>query len=284
MKRLFFIALPALLASTPVLAQVDPKIAAQCKDARDFVGCVKAFTTPAAPSTDNLTALRNAMKQVAGRLSAGTSLNDSTETFRPVVDQLAIVESTYPNSLAVQKARLASNLFNALRLAWEGRIKAEYMAFRQTGTRVYRCNILKASADNFDSEYGSSAINWRYQRGILGDGCKVPDNQLPEAYMRPIINRVLREGAKSPEEIAAIEKAEEERTAKLKREQELCALGPWNRYLEENPNMKTWVSANPKAAAKAKAKFIKDPKNKADCSVGIYDLGNSTSSPSFFVP
>jgi hypothetical protein len=144
---------------------------------------------------------------------------------------------------------------------------------------------LKLSANTFNSIAGSYSFSWNYKKGLFGiDLCKVGYGQLPEDYMRPIVVRVLTEGSISPEEIAAREKAEEERTAKLKREQELCALGPWNRYLEENPNMKTWASANPKAAAEAKAKFIKDPKNKADCSVGIYDLGNSTSSPSFFVP
>ena len=112
MKRLFLLALPARLASTPALAEVDPKIAAQCKDARDFVGCVKAFTTPAALPTDNLTALRNAMKQVAGRLSAGKSLRDSTNTFQPVIDELAVVESPYPDNLNVIQARRASGLFD----------------------------------------------------------------------------------------------------------------------------------------------------------------------------
>ena len=37
--------------------------------------------------------------------------------------------------------------------------------------------------------------------------CKVPYGRLPEDYMRPIVNRVLREGAISPEEIAANKKA-----------------------------------------------------------------------------
>ena len=85
-----------LLAAMPARTQVDPKVAEQCKDARDFVGCVKAFTTPAAAPDDGLGGLRSAMKQVAGRLEAGTSLANSTNTFQPVVDQLAIVESQYP--------------------------------------------------------------------------------------------------------------------------------------------------------------------------------------------
>lgn len=201
MKRLFLVALPALLASTPVLAQVDPKIAAQCKDARDFVGCVKAFTTPAAPSTDNLTALRNAMKQVASRLRAGTSLRDSTSTFQPVVDQLALVESSNPKDLAVVSARKASNLFNALQTAWGARIRATQDVY---GEKFYNCKILKLSADSFNSLAGSDSFGWNYKKGLFGvDLCQVRYGQLPEDYMRPIVNRVLTEGAISPEEIAA---------------------------------------------------------------------------------
>ena len=137
------------------------------------------------------------MKQVSRRLAARTSLRDSTETFRPVVDQLAIVESQYPDSLAVKNARLASNLFDALQIAWDARIKAEnYELNKYGGDKVYNCEALKLSADNFDRAYGSSVINWLYSKGAFGwTACKVPYGSLPEDNMRPIVNRVLREGA-----------------------------------------------------------------------------------------
>ena len=267
MKRFLFLAL--VLAAGNAYAQVDPKVAEQCKDARDFLGCVKAFTTPAAQPDDGLTALRNAMKQVASRLAVGTSLRDSTETFRPVVDQLAIVESQYPNSLAVRKARLASNLFDALQTAWQARIEAKSYQLSQyaSGEDIYACGILKKTADNFNSVYGSSVVNWNYTKGLFGTSvCRVPYGQLPEDYMRPIVNRVLREGAISPEEIAANKRAEEERMAKIQREKELCALGPWKRYLEENPGMKIWAEANPGPAEAKKKKFLANPKNQGSCS------------------
>ena len=166
MKRLLLLA--QIVTAGNAYAQVDPKVAEQCKDARDFLGCVKAFTTPAAQAEDGLTALRNAMKQVASRLAVGTSLRDSTETFRPVVDQLAIVESQYPNSLAVRKARLASDLFDALQIAWDARIKVEnYELNKYGGDKVFNCEALKLSADNFDGAYGSSVINWSYTKGHL---------------------------------------------------------------------------------------------------------------------
>jgi len=256
------------MLSMPANAQVDPKVAAQCKDARDFVGCVKAFTTPALAPDDGLDGLRNAMKQVAARLQAGTSYNDSTETFRPLIDQLAIVESTHPDSLAVNEARLAAKLFDALQEAWQARIKAEYYELNKYGgTKVYKCNVLKLSADLFNTAYGSQVINWSYNKGAFGwDACKVEYGQLPEDYMRPIINRVLINGSVSPKALAERKEEEAKAEAKRKKERVLCEMGPWNRRLEEDPKLKAWAKANPSAAKEAMTRFIAKEGNKSNCS------------------
>ena len=141
-------------------AQVNPKIAAQCKDARDFQGCVKAFSAPASSQVDDpLNPLRNAMKQVAERLSMGTSLRDSTITFQPVIDQLAIVETKYPDALAVKEAKKSGSMFSALQSAWDTRIKVG-RDFGGTGIKIYNCKALKLSADYFDSVSGGQSINW----------------------------------------------------------------------------------------------------------------------------
>lgn len=50
-------------------------------------------------------------------------------------------------------------------------------------------------------------------------------------------------------------------------------MGPWNRYLEENPEIKKWALANPAAANATKEKFLANPKNKKDCSpVGGFNV------------
>ena len=74
----------------------------------------------------------------------------------------------------------------------------------------------------------------------------------------------------------------EEKQAQLdkeKREKELCAMAPWQRYLEENPGMRQWAEANPGPAEAKKKKFLADPKNKTTCqaqtngeSLGTYEL------------
>lgn len=274
MRRLLIAGALLLCAMPGTAQQADPKTHKLCKEARDYAGCVKAFTTPTAPQEDSLAPLRNAMKQVAARLEAGTSLRDSTGTFQPVIDQLAIVESSQPDALAVQKAKLASRMFDALQLAWETRIKAYNYSFNQYGVNtVYNCQALKMTVDSYNSIPDAPYINWDFNKGLFGMTlCKVESYQLPEIEMARNVVTVLKQGAISPEEIAAKAKLVKDREAKDAREKELCAMGPWNRYLEENPGVKQWAKANPSAAEASKKKFIADPKNQAVCVPGAFNF------------
>ncbi|WP_186516497.1 hypothetical protein [Synechococcus sp. PROS-9-1] len=52
MKRLFLLALPALLASTPAFAEVEPKIHKLCIEAKDYAGCVRAMKGEIVPSKE----------------------------------------------------------------------------------------------------------------------------------------------------------------------------------------------------------------------------------------
>lgn len=283
--RITLIAATALLITAhPAMAQsVDPKVHKLCIEAKDYAGCVKAMTSAPAAQEDSLTPLRSAMKQVAARLRAGTSLRDSTGTFQPVVDQLAVVEASNPDALAVQKAKLASRMFDATQLAWDTRIKVKAYGLEQYGMNVYNCKALKMTVDNFNSIPGAPYVSWDYKKGLFGiDSCRVDTNQLPEAYMIPLVARVLDEGAISPAEIAAEEKAKQERKAAAEREKELCAMGPWNRYLEENPGMKKWVEANPAAAESTKKKFLANPKNQSSCSTSSWGSGAQINYSDFY--
>ena len=46
MKQLLHLLAFGLLVPSTALAQVNAEVPAQCRDARDFYGCVRAFTTP----------------------------------------------------------------------------------------------------------------------------------------------------------------------------------------------------------------------------------------------
>ena len=208
MKLFPLLAAAALtLGAAPAQAAVDAKVAKQCKEARDFVGCVKAFTT--APTVeDPLQPLRNAMKIVAERMDSGTSLVNATATFQPVVDQLAIVEEANAEDPTVKGARKAVNLFGLLKSAWQARISdASQYRLNSYMERddMYNCEILKQTADAFDAANGYPVINWQYTKGLFGwTTCKVPSAQLPEAYMYSHVTGLLRSGAMSTAERAKV--------------------------------------------------------------------------------
>ena len=242
---------------------IDPKIHKQCKDARDYTGCVKAFTSPPPPSDDGLSGLRAAMKQVSARIRSGFSLRDSTLFFQPLTDQLALVRSTYPGSLAVTNASKAEELFGIVQTAWQSRINTLSVG-TYTGT-MFSCSPTQQGVEAFNRVAGSQVVTYSVKGGLFGltIGCYASVGERHEAMMLSYVAGLLDNGSVSPEEIAEKEKAIAERRAQAAREYELCAMGPWNRYLEENPEMKKWVQINPRAAKTAKEKFLSRAENKA---------------------
>jgi len=264
MKR--FLPIPIALALIlPTQAQIDPKVVKQCNQAKDFQGCVKAFTSAPAPVAvdDGLNSLRAAMKQVSGRIGAGFSLRESTVFFQPVTDQLALVKDKYPTSLAVVNSTKASQLFAIVQEAWQARIRTLSVGGIYTPT-TYSCLPTETGVRAFNIAAGSEVVTYKVKGGFFGMGpCMESVGTRHELAMLEYVSGLLNAGSVSPEEIAAKEAAEKEAAAKLKKERELEALGPWLRHLEENPALKKWVEANPAAAEKAKEKFIKDKQQSA---------------------
>ena len=251
MKRLsILVALWAI--GTPVLAQVDPQVAEQCKDARDFLGCVKAFTEPAI-SSDELSALRDAMKKVASRLASGTSLNNSSSTFQPVIDAHAVIAGDKQNSLAYQSASMAINLFDLTQSVWQSRISNTALSMGMGSvpgvTHLYhQCVSFRNQVGSSYSIIGKS-IYWGFKEtGMFGGGCNLSGNTPESPLYRQTIG-ILREGATDPNEI-------KEYSVKLKEAKRLAALGPWSRYLEKNPGMAAWAKVNPDLAEEKKTKYI----------------------------
>ena len=254
----------AVLIGGPAMGQVDPKVASQCKDARDFLGCVKAFTQPQQQPDDGLGNLRSAMKQVSARITRGFSLRDSTLFFQPLTDQLALVSRQYPDSLAVQNASKSAELFNIVQSAWQSRINSLSVSQYMT---TYSCQPTKNGVAAFNAAAGKTAVSYSIKKGWLGISlfCMESVGTGHEAMMLSYIARLLDEGSVSPEEIAERERAVLESKAKAAREVELCKMGPWNRRLEENPKLKEWAKANPSAAKKEMDRYIAKESDKADC-------------------
>ena len=256
MKRFLTVTAAAALLANPVRASSDSHT--KCAQVADYAGCM-AFQTGAVASTDSTSALRTALKQVAARLRAGTSLRDSTLTFQPVTDALAVADQSTETAKKVTKA---AALFEAYQLAWSTRIDHTAYSMNQYATdgyKFYGCKALKLTSDNFDSLLGYTAIGWSYKKGLLGSHvCRVKAHQLPEDYMRPIVIRALEDAAIDPKVLAAQKAAAAER-------RRLCALGPWKRRLESNPGLQAWAKANPALAEAQKKKFLSDPKNQTSC-------------------
>lgn len=242
----------------PAHAEISPEVKATCMEAKDFVGCVQALSGGVKiKSDDGLGALRGAMKQVAGRLDSGTSLRDSTLTFQPVIDQLAIVQEDYPDALAVKSASKASDLFDILQMAWQRRIDS--LMTHGNGSVSYSCLPTGIGIKAFNGYFGSTVVEGYSvilkkksdltKGGFLGvNRCKGPTSKHNERALIRIVIGVLREGAVDPE---AIEKYEADRAEKYR----LANMSAWERHLDKNPGMKQWAAANPAMAATEQAKF-----------------------------
>ena len=84
MKQLLYLLAFGLLVPSAALDRVDAEVAAQCKDARDFYGCVRAFTTPVRRS-DDIAPLAGEMGQVAaGLISSPIYRNAPTNVSRGI--------------------------------------------------------------------------------------------------------------------------------------------------------------------------------------------------------
>ena len=91
MKQLLHLLAFGLLVPSTALAQVDAEVAAQCRDARDFYGCVRAFTTPVRRS-DDIDAYASVMGQMAAGLISGTRYRNAPTSFSRGMIPAGLVE------------------------------------------------------------------------------------------------------------------------------------------------------------------------------------------------
>ena len=73
------------------MGDVDAEVATQCRDARDFYGCVRAFTTPVRRS-DEIDPLAGVMGQVAGGLISGPTYRNAPTYFPRGMNPAGLVE------------------------------------------------------------------------------------------------------------------------------------------------------------------------------------------------
>ena len=91
MKQLLYQLAFGLLVPAAALARVDAEVAAQCKDARDFYGCFRAFTSPAQRSND-IDPLAGVMGQGAAGLMSGPTYRNAPTSFSQGINPAVLVE------------------------------------------------------------------------------------------------------------------------------------------------------------------------------------------------
>ena len=90
MKQLLPLLAFGLLVPSTALAQMDAEVASQCRDARDFYGCVRSFTTPVRRSDDIDPS--GVMGQVAAGLISGQGYRNAPQNFPRGIIPAGLVE------------------------------------------------------------------------------------------------------------------------------------------------------------------------------------------------
>ena len=132
-----------------------------------------------------LTSIKNVMRQIASRLENGISYNSSTETFRPLVDELAVVKELYPENESVISALKAEALFNILQTYWYNTIYLEGMGL-----------ALNPEIDKFNSIAGKEVATPLKESNFFGIiRVNEIDSKVQRAVMYNYIISVLRQGS-----------------------------------------------------------------------------------------
>ena len=257
MRRLLIAAAVIVVSQVQLTAtaQIDPKIKAECMKAQDFVGCMKALSgNVELKNSSEVENLRTAMKQVADRISFGTSLRESNLFFQPVIDSLALAKEKEPNSLAVKSSSKAAELYGVVQGGWQARIDSY-----RGGSESYSCRAVQSAIDRFNAIVGAkvikpySTVRNKEEDSLVGgffdtDTCIKETALVNEGRMLAFVAGVLREGAIDP---AAINKYESDRAEKIR----LASFDAWQKHLESDPTLKQWAKINPKLAEQNRTKF-----------------------------
>ena len=264
--RLLTATAAAVLLGGPAMAQVDPKIKIECMKAQDFAGCVKILSGGLnyLPETSQIAKLREALKLLPDRLQ-NTNLRDFTLNTQIFFDAVALINPSEAKNQdeknLISEANSIKAMAQALQRYWSLRI-SDGTFYGKYGTRSYNCSVLSPLLDEFNLHAGSkySVIfnGEAYSNWLLGKGMNCASTQ--EYEMIAAIRRRASEALVDPElrkaELTQIIKENIQWTENQKRIRELDCMGPWKRYLEENPKIKNMFKINPSSEAAAEKEYL----------------------------
>jgi len=224
--------------------------------------------------------LKDAMKLLPGRLE-NTNLRDFTSNTQIFTDAVSMASDSDAKSdhekELISEARAIKGMVDALQSYWSARIY-DGTYYGKYGYKSYRCYVLKPKLEAFNTwtkpKYSVAYNGTESNVFLIG---KMEDCQPQETEMTTSIITRVTDALVDPE----IRKKE---MAQKKREDELAKMGPWLRYLEENPKLKKWIQANPTAGEKEKEKFLKKQTPKPAVTAGYFTPSQWDATPYRQIP
>lgn len=257
-RSVLLITLASLVAGTSARAQ-NQKIHEMCLKAADYKGCVQVQEAGGSATESPIKKLIESMKLLPSRIS-NSSRSNLFLNIQPFTDALSVAGSSERKDEYEEEvysgAKRVSRLIDIMADTWSDQISLRvrfnysYMdpVCENAKQQVRRFNY---AANKNTARYSESTTKFMWKTYTV---CENPTSSMLRAISSEI------------EEITEDPNIKKQRIAKEKREKELAEMAPWNRYLEENPNIRKWAESNPKAAEVEKEKFLNRIKEKSPVS------------------
>lgn len=160
-----WILLSLAVVTTHSLGQVTDAAHERCKDAADYVGCIKIFSgnfvEPNTPDAGD--ELKKALKILSSRIE-NTSLRDFSAAIQPFSDSLAIAASDqeYRDSQLVADAKKVESALGVARTMW-----ARHIEFTAGGGLGVPCNYANPLVNTYNFAMGGYAVQHRIKKGLF---------------------------------------------------------------------------------------------------------------------
>jgi hypothetical protein len=246
--RLFLVTSFCMITTISVRAQ-SQKVHEKCLKAADYKGCIQVQEAGGSATTSPIKQLVESMKLLPSRIS-NSSRSNLFLNIQPFTDALSVAGSSarkdeYEEEVYAGAQRI-SRLIDIMADTWSDqislRVRFNYSYMDPVCENAkQQVRMFNSAANKNIARYSESTTKFMWNTYTV---CENPTSSMLGAISTEI------------DEITEDPTIKKQRLAKEKRDRELAKMAPWNRYLEENPDVKKWAESNPKAAEAEKEKFL----------------------------